>query len=712
MSAPRRTTASRFLALAMEALVLAPALHAAQAPVTNHEVARAIERGAAWLREGQSAGGTWTEPSQAHHVLGMTSLAGLALLENGASIEDPAIDRARAAARTLEDEVDQTYDLSLAVLLEARLGHGSEGADRIATLASRIEAGGHEGIWHYNLPRGGPDSRQRPRRKPRVDRVESPARDGWIGTDGDHSNTQFALLGLWAAGRHGFDPDPALESIDVHFRSAQANDGGWGYREGTPATPAMTCAGLLALAITAARPSLAEHQTARARGQALMADPAFRRALAAVGRDARQASVNSDIYYLWSLERVCVALGLRDLDGFDWYAQGARILLDRQESDGGWPHDRWGRMPSTALALLFLRKANLAFELDRVLRVGPVKGALAAAASAVADQPDGVGESQEPRTAALADDVQVVVTGASDQHFPRIAVQFEVKGPNGEYRLDANRDDFRVTEDGRSVKVVDFQSPGQGRSLATTVVLVVDRSLSMENEDRIGGLKRAVATFLDRAPEGSRIAVVAFGSEVRTLCRFTSDRREVQAVVDQIEPSGSTRFHDAVAVALGMLEGEQGRRSVLALTDGEDTSSEDATLADVIARARRLGLPVHTLGLGSEDEIETGDLERLAKSTRGQYYPAQRSSDLGKIYEQLAERIGSSYTLVYESDRPIPDGTLRPVRIAYRRSRSVGQIAVFIPGMVAPVAGWSPLFLFLVVVLVFVGRIPRRARGT
>ena len=89
----------------------------------------------------------------------------------------------------------------------------------------------------------------------------------------------------------------------------------------------------------------------------------------AVGQDARRASPQSDIYYLWSLERVCVALGLRSLDGFDWYAHGARILIDRQQDDGGWPHDRWGRLPGTSLALLFLRKANLAFEIDRVLRL-------------------------------------------------------------------------------------------------------------------------------------------------------------------------------------------------------------------------------------------------------------------------------------------------------------------------------------------------------
>ena len=61
-----------------------------------------------------------------------------------------------------------------------------------------------------------------------------------------------------------------------------------------------------------------------------------------------------------------------------------------------------------------------------------------------------------------------------------------------------------------------------------------------------------------------------------------------------------------------MLDHESGRRAVLALTDGEDTFSQSASLESVIASARRLGLPVYTLGLGTEEEIESGDLRRLA----------------------------------------------------------------------------------------------------
>jgi Ca-activated chloride channel homolog len=295
--------------------------------------------------------------------------------------------------------------------------------------------------------------------------------------------------------------------------------------------------------------------------------------------------------------------------------------------------------------------------------------------------------------------VRVVVTGASEQLFPRISVQFEVKRPDGSFLLDAGRDDFRVTEDGRDVDVVDFQAPRTKELIPTTLVLVVDRSKSMEEEDRIGGLKRAVASFLEKLPEGSQIAVIAFGSEIHRLSLFTTDRGHIKKAVDALEPDGSTCFYDAVADALELLKAESGRRAVLALTDGEDTSSQSANLASVIASARRLGLPVYTLGLGSEDEIESADLRRLASSTRGQYYPARNADQLREIYEQIAERIGASYTLLYQTDHPVPDGTLRPIRIGYRGSRAVGEAAVFIPGMVVPAGGWSPLFLGLVAAL-------------
>lgn len=688
------------LVLGLLAASLATPRAVAQDGPTEDDVARAIARGVAFLKNQQEADGQWSYSFNHDHVLGITALAGLALLENGADRSDPVIARASTAVHALAPRSNLTYDVVLAILFLARAQGESRGTDDrlIQRLATRLAAGEQGGMWSYTVPIENPEDDQQPSlRRLRTIRGLSQA--------GDNSNTQFALLGIWAAGRHGFDANGALEAIDAHFRGSTVQDGRWGYQRGGPGTNSMTCAGLMGLAISAARPKLAERQTARARGAALAADPLFASALKAVSADGRRIGSATDIYYLWSLERVCVALGLRDLDGFDWYAAGAGMLLRQQLEDGSWPDLTWGKLPNTCLALLFLRKANLAFELDRVLKLPgkPRPDARARGTDRPAELAANDGLPDRPPAGSEAD---VVVTGASDARFPDIAVEFEVKRPDGSFLLDATQNDFRVTEEGRPVAIKSFRSPVATEARATTVVLVVDRSRSMEEEDRIGALKRAVGSFVTGLPPGSRVAVVAFGSDVKTICPFTDDPTRVRQAVDALRPEGATRYYDAVAEALEMLHQQSGRRAVLALTDGEDTFSQSATLDSVIVAARRLGLPVHTLGLGSDDEIESEALRRLAGETRGQYYPARQAEQLRSIYEQLAERLRSSYSLVYQTDRKLPDGTLRPVRVYYRASRKAGETAVFIPGMVVPAGGWPQLFLLLVGVLAALAFLP------
>ena len=123
----------------------------------DQAIARAIERGVAYLREQQSEDGHWTEPSQPEHRLGMTALAGLALMENGIAHNSPAIKRARAVVVELAADSDQTYDLALAILFLARCQQGRRGeADPlIQALGRKLARGDHEGIWTYTVPATG-----------------------------------------------------------------------------------------------------------------------------------------------------------------------------------------------------------------------------------------------------------------------------------------------------------------------------------------------------------------------------------------------------------------------------------------------------------------------------------------------------------------------------------------------------------------------------
>lgn len=331
------------LTLLISAL-FAPSALAQQAP-DDAEIRRAIDKGVAYLRETQDPSGRWNFSFNHDHALGITALAGLALMENGVDRDDPAIVKADRVVRSLVARSDQTYDVTLAILFLARRMPGSRGEDDdlIRDLGARLAAGQGNGMWSYNLPMGsgsGSGSGSGAGRKRR--------NGGTIGGPGDNSNTQFALLGIWTATRHGFAGNDALAAIDEHFRSTQNPDGRWSYGASGPGADAMTCAGLMGLAISAARPEKAEKQTARARGAVLAADPAFVKGLAAVSADARRLDAGSDIYYLWSIERVCVALGQKKLDGFDWYAKGARELLGRQQADGSWPQGRWVPCPTRA----------------------------------------------------------------------------------------------------------------------------------------------------------------------------------------------------------------------------------------------------------------------------------------------------------------------------------------------------------------------------
>jgi hypothetical protein len=176
--------------------------------------------------------------------------------------------------------------------------------------------------------------------------------------------------------------------------------------------------------------------------------------------------------------------------------------------------------------------------------------------------------------------------------------------------------------------------------------------------------------------------------------------------VDALQPTGGTRYYDAVVEALELISGESGRRAVLAMTDGEDTFSQVADLESAIEAARRVSLPVYTLGLGTEDEIASDDLRLLAGQTRGQYFPAQDASQLLAIYEEIATRLGEMYRLVYRTERNLPDGTLRPVSVSYRASAAVGRAEVFIRGMVVPASGWPRLFLGLILLLVGLAVLP------
>jgi hypothetical protein len=198
----------------------------------------------------------------------------------------------------------------------------------------------------------------------------------------DNSNTQFAILGLWAASRQGLPLERSLALVAQRFRKSEARKGGWGYQYSVPTpdgqiTSSMTGAGLLGLAVGhgltadgAARPGAGER----------IEDPAVEKGFnflsQAIGkpfggkmpRNKKRTQIN--MYFMWTTERVGVLFNRRQIGGKDWYAWGVELLLEAQKGDGSWMAGGYpGSAPvtDTCFALLFLKRANLAKDLTKKL---------------------------------------------------------------------------------------------------------------------------------------------------------------------------------------------------------------------------------------------------------------------------------------------------------------------------------------------------------
>jgi len=346
------------------------------------KINEAIDKGVAYLKSIQRPDGYWGGPEDPKSFLrwedqsqtaGMTALCLYALGASGCGAKDPAVEKALVFIHENPKFFAggyscATYTNALLVLALTRIDPAllrtpiHEAADRLV--------GGHlsDGMWTYILE---------PMRTGAPVRAED--RNAWrkgstgISNIPDNSNTQLAVLALWAAQQMaGYQvPRDSWEEIKKHFLKYQEDDGGWSYRKvNRSSSPTMTAAGIVSLVYAIASLDGKEGALERARMH-----PALKRGLRLLPLtpDARPPlrawnGAWFNYYYIYSVERVGTVLAL---DPATWYVPGAQWLVEHQGADGGWggggglvkPDPQKTKevlqMPyETALALLFLTRAT------------------------------------------------------------------------------------------------------------------------------------------------------------------------------------------------------------------------------------------------------------------------------------------------------------------------------------------------------------------
>jgi VWFA-related protein len=372
---------------------------------------------------------------------------------------------------------------------------------------------------------------------------------------------------------------------------------------------------------------------------------------------------------------------------------------------------------------------------------------IALQSSAAAQEPQGIQQQQRPRKVGSAQtssnaEGPAQQTNASGEEVGEgdvlrvetqlVSVPAVVTDKIGRPLTGLKLDDFLVMEDGKPQRVTNFALTDAPFEIA----LLLDTSGSTRED--LGLIRDAADSFINALRPGDRVAVLAFNNiprngnplaTVELLASLTGDRKVLHEAIARIGTSNGTPFYDALARVADQVfrepprEEVRGRRAVVALTDGVDSSS-DSGFDDARSKLARAGVASYFIQMSTEDYVEDrllkdcqddgrlslsakqlerfraifvptaqkedyqdfcrmGPFERmdisrqlynlarkemndLARASGGKKFSAATLQDARAAFAQVANEIGTQYSLGYYPSNKIRDGQFRKITVQLR----------------------------------------------
>ena len=224
----------------------------------------------------------------------------------------------------------------------------------------------------------------------------------------------------------------------------------------------------------------------------------------------------------------------------------------------------------------------------------------------------------------------------------RVTVAVVVRDRNGRPIRGLSEADFEVTDDGQFRQILDFRNEVSPISVG----LLLDTSGSMQ----IGGKRERAAQVghfvLSAMNEGTdEAALFVFDKVVRTAQPFTSEFDKLLSSFDAVNPWGSTSLFDAIAETAQQVLKRPGRRALIVLTDGVDTSSQ-LTPQEVSGMASAIDMPVYVIAV--DTTATEGELTNLARWSGGMLYGVSNTADGSVMARQIVSELRHQYLIAFE----------------------------------------------------------------
>lgn len=220
--------------------------------------------------------------------------------------------------------------------------------------------------------------------------------------------------------------------------------------------------------------------------------------------------------------------------------------------------------------------------------------------------------------------------------------------------------DFALRENGE-LQAVDLASQN---TMPVTYGLLIDSSQSMGySVDFVRSAARRLSTYLRKQ---DHVIVAPFTTGLLPLTGPTNDAATMVQAIGNVQTAGGTAILDAVTQLAQRMNGAEGRRTMILVTDGYDENST-GTIDDTLEALHKSDITLYVVGIGGVAGVSIKGqevLKRLAQETGGRTFFPWRLEDLVEIYDSVAVDVQSRYLLSYTPKNQAHDGQWRAIELA------------------------------------------------
>jgi VWFA-related protein len=244
-----------------------------------------------------------------------------------------------------------------------------------------------------------------------------------------------------------------------------------------------------------------------------------------------------------------------------------------------------------------------------------------------------------------------------------VDIIFTATDKKGQPVRDLKADDFEIFENKQAQKTAYFSDLNKGSEVPLTIALLIDTSGSVK--DKLDYEIATASEFFKEIlrPNKDLALIIQFDSEVNLVQDFTQNQRDLLKALNTLKAGNSTALYDAVYLAADeKLKSEIGRKVIIVITDGDDTSSKVKEV-EAIESAQKSDALIY--GIGVRGEITNfGVLKKFADETGGMFFsPHANFKEIQDAFRKIGEELQGQYSLAYFPSNKKKDGLFRAIEI-------------------------------------------------